>query len=391
MRVNTEATIHFAGTFIADPSTVNNSPENFELAQTLAPDEFKKAVKKWGWNQNGTGRWGIENCLVTNLDDPSGQPQPGDKAIGWHLAPSQSRTEGKIVDLDPDQQGVSQIWGFSVRLVTSDQQTVFSGDYRTTSFQDIWPRASQSRGMPSLSSFYHSVLQDVKWHLPKNNLPSSTLQALHGSTTLSIRFTVDGYNPVSTELNFTKGRVVGSISAYIPSAPLSLIPGRVLFTRGDSQKLVNRIYARLSGNQLIVDLGNSLPTTAPRGPQKDIGQLRLALVHAGGMEILGTGSIPYLEPKWYENTSGIYRLELKPDQVKLYASSRLVLIDDQNKIIIGEYDKGSLASSFVKAEDFTYRLNPNETKPVKLIATRFGQPFPNAIIKVESTDPAAKG
>ncbi|MBS0358110.1 MAG: ferritin-like protein [Proteobacteria bacterium] len=404
--------IHFAGRFIADPSTINNNDYSdcFKLAATLSVEEFKKQVTDAkaektlpngqkieinvaGWNPYGTGRWSFENSVITNACDQEGNITDRDEVVGYKIVPGNSRTEGKIVDLDPDQQMASQIWGFKVRLVNSMQQTVFSGNYKTTSFQDIWKKvATDKRGNPYYGSFYHSILEEVEWKVSADAISSKVLKELYGMSKLSIRFSVDGYVSDSAAQDFTSGRVVGTIGAYSDTLPYSFSLGRALMVKGDSGKNFNRCYARLFNKRLMLDLANSFQTTSPGGALADVGALYVALIHNQEMVVL-SDKIPYSTDGWYEKTAGIFTISLSEEQIQLLSSSVLTIVDENRKIVISEYYQGALAGYSIKAEKFVYRLNMNDRESVKLFVTRFGQPVENADIHVALSqgNPTAEG
>ena len=111
----------FAGQFQADVSTVNNDPEHFD-SRTFQPNyellQTANSPNGW-WNPRGTGAWRFFGCKVqqvyyrdgTSSDDPNVDP-----AVGAAINGSDVRVEGKLVDLDPMQQMVSEIWGFQILL-----------------------------------------------------------------------------------------------------------------------------------------------------------------------------------------------------------------------------------------------------------------------------------
>ena len=56
------------------------------------------------------------------------------------IADADTRVAGKLVDLDSEQQMVSEIWGLVVRLMNGSSD-VFAGPYDVAAFTDLWPRA----------------------------------------------------------------------------------------------------------------------------------------------------------------------------------------------------------------------------------------------------------
>src|SRR5215203_5836098 len=92
--------LHFAGTFIAKPSTVNNTASNFEPTVT---NPFPS------WNPNGNTFWQFLNCRVKcAFDDKGGVSK--DPIVNSSVASTDNSVPAKLVDLDTEQQMVSQIW-----------------------------------------------------------------------------------------------------------------------------------------------------------------------------------------------------------------------------------------------------------------------------------------
>jgi hypothetical protein len=123
----------FSGQFQADPSTVNNDPEHFDSSR------FRSDYQLWGagdsngwWNPNGSGAWRFVGCNVTRAyyedgsvcDDPTIDP-----IVGAILGSNDDQGEAKIVDLDPEQQSVSMIFGLTV-VVGGGEGPGFRGDFR---------------------------------------------------------------------------------------------------------------------------------------------------------------------------------------------------------------------------------------------------------------------
>ena len=131
--------VHFAGTFQASPSTVNNVPERYEGA-TLGH-------VTGGWNPRGDGTWRLLDCRVTSALRADGAAAAGeDPALGCRVCDSERAVAGKLVDLDPQQQLVSEIWGAEVRLCDGDGATLLRGRFEPAPFSDIWDRAQAGGG-----------------------------------------------------------------------------------------------------------------------------------------------------------------------------------------------------------------------------------------------------
>jgi hypothetical protein len=137
------------------------------------------------------------------------------------------------------------------------------------------------------SAVYQSVLTGIEWG---PTITSRFLQELgeNGSypTTLSIKFTVDGYDDDHTSPTFTWGRIVGAIGPYLAEEPKHFVNGRLLRTMPKSLMNYAPCYIDTGKKLLFVDFGNSLPTTTAGGPLQDIGPLQMAILPAKGDPIL---------------------------------------------------------------------------------------------------------
>jgi ferritin-like protein len=394
--------LHFAGKFQADPSTINNDPEHFDTSKFQSNYNLPGpgASNGW-WNPGGTAAWRFFGCTVkqvvykdgTVCDDPAIDPVVGSPVSSGH-----GRTEGKLVDLDPEQQMVSEIWGFQAVLGGSGSGFSIRGDFDVAAFGDIWTRFPEGQPDSFFGAFYQSVLKNLDW---TNHTASRFLKELDqlspadkAGRKLSIKFNVDGYNDDRTSTTFTFGRVVGSIGLYSPDEPLHFLAARALpgvpsqiqgVTTGPVT--MGTAYAMIDGDSLLLDLGNSIPTQAAGGPiVTGMGKLYAAALPANGTPVL-LGEIEYQTPDWYSQTSGIVRLELTKDQLKAAQSSSLAIAASSilqqppalaSQPLLAEASNGA----FLRADQFVFRLNPGDAATIKLYATTFGQRSPNQQISL---------
>lgn len=397
--------LHFAGTFQAAPSTVNNDPTHYNNA-TFQP-EFRErgtptSPNGW-WNPGGSADWTFVRCAVTSawLDDGSAAAS-GDAVLGCQVADAGQGPPAKLVDLDSEQQLVSEIWGLQVRLVNAAGATLLGGTFQPAAFMDIWDRCPSARGDELAGATYQSVLTGLQW----GDLGGSPfLQQLQSAATdglLSIKFNVDAYDATFGSPTFTQGRIVGTIGPATAAEPTSFVLGRQFMTTGLSSGnffapagQVNFCVAVLDAarGKLYLDLGNALPVTSSGGPARNLGTLALSCQPVPGSNgslgatpgTVDLGSIPaatYADPSWYATTAGV--VELPPDRALTAAELAAIqqapldlwLVDGSGNEMpgISEPNKGV----YVRADQFVYRLSPGEQAAVTLFATRFGQPYPQA-------------
>jgi hypothetical protein len=291
-----------------------------------------------------------------------------DPIVGAPVTGADGRTAAKLVDLDPEQQMVSEIWGFQVIVGGSANGFTIRGDFEVASFGDIWFRYPSGQQDSCFGAFYQSVLKNLDW---TSQSTSRFLNELGQPAKLSIKFNVDGYNDDSTSATFTFGRVVGTIGPYVPGEPEHFLAARALPVTQGVKPAMGTAYAVIDGDVLLVDLGNSLPTQSPAGPiVTTLGRLYAAALSASGPVRLG--EIEYTDPNWYAQTAGIAALELAPDQLKLAQNSPLAIAQSSaSRPLLSEAANGA----FLRADKFVFRLDPGETATTTLYATRFGQRY----------------
>src|SRR5271165_5337799 len=150
--------LHFRGWFQADVSTINNDVTAFDIGPSAGPPDP-------GWNPEGTGSFRLLDCVVTGgFLDGRQLLVDDDPALGMTIENSNDRPPAKLVDLDPQQQMVSMIFGMQVRLVSSSLQTILRGEFKPAAFINLWKRQVTGLRMDQqLGAMYQSVLQDVAW------------------------------------------------------------------------------------------------------------------------------------------------------------------------------------------------------------------------------------
>ncbi|HWB14116.1 MAG TPA: hypothetical protein VG826_33125 [Pirellulales bacterium] len=341
----------------------------------------------------------------------------------------------KLVDLDPDNQQVSQIWGLEIEVRIPDpkdaSQTLASvtGVMPPTAFGDLWSRATNAPrpGMPTMSAAFQAVLINVKWANPGASPLLAALQQV-SPTSLSIRFVVDSYQPSAKQSNFTYGRVVGTIGPALSgdaprSTPRRLAPVystpagngaylSILSTYGPAGALWDAGRKRL-----VLDLGNcvptvwSLPGAGPSVPVAGWPAVTCSLQLSCGTEVIGwlsplemksgagplsTGASAALhghiafDTATYLTYAGIVETAVPDSQISLVLRSPLTLTNvDAGQIAVQEDPAGR----YVDVDQPFLRLNPGDSADVTLRATKLGQPWAGVTLPVDlqPVAPAANG
>jgi hypothetical protein len=372
--------LHFSGQFQADPSTVNNDVRHFNndtfLPQFQQP-QSGPLLNGW-WEPDGGGAWRLVGCTVTMVGYKDGTTSTSDPVVGLAVADANARVAGKLVDLDPQQQMVSEIWGLIVRL-TDGTTDSFSGNFDVAAFTDIWFRAPATGGDLTMGAFWESVIGPVTWGDTSSSPFLQQLQEAAPDGMLSIKLNVDGYEMDPTNANFTLGRVTGTIGPAEPNEPRHFVIGRHLIPASPSSPMNYMPAVIDTANRIILaDFGNSLPTTSSGGPLRPIGTIELGYLD-GANTFHSIGPVPYQSPGWYTNTAGVQPFPLTTDQLTALTSSSVAVAQNGSAILQENY-KGLYA----RADQFVFRMDPGKETAahvdVHLWATQYGQPLAGAKI-----------
>jgi hypothetical protein len=384
--------LHFAGRFQAAPSTVNNDLTHFNNATFLPQYQQMQTPghpNGW-WNPSGDADWRLIGCNVTGayLADGS-STDANDPVRSCLVADSDYQVAAKLVDLDPEQQMVSMIFGLDVRICTQSGDTLLRGRYQPAPFIDIWGRAQGGgSGDMAFGAMYQSILSNLEWGDIEQSPFLKELQAASQDGLLSIKFNVDGYNMDFNSPEFTRGRIVGTIGPASADEPHHFTLGRQ-FMVPQSGGPINYFVAVVDSKRrkILLDLGNALPTTVPGGPIANIGPLALAYEQQPtgdqATQWVPIDDISYTETDWYPNTAGIVELPagrtLTDTELEGVAASPLaLLVTTPGGIVPGI----SEAPVFVRADQFVFRLSPGEQADVHLYATHFGHPYAGVQIEL---------
>jgi hypothetical protein len=390
--------LHFAGTFFSDPSTVNNDPGNFDM------DAFDRAVgwdpeRGGSWNPDGRHAFRFEGVTVRSavLDDtgPAADPVVGLRFVTRGLVPA------KLVDLDTDQQLVSEIFGLTLALVDAAGAILVEGTMRPAAFTDIWRRGTGGGGGDEAAcAAYQSTLGDLRWGATSSSPLLQRLRDAAGDGPLSIKFNLDGYSMGRTAPDgapnprFARGRLVGTLGVAAPGEPAHTVLGRQFGTEVHPPGATSPGFRPATGvnyfpgvldavaGRVRLDLGNALPVRPAGGPVQDIGELVLAR-RAGDGSVTDIATIDYRAPGWYEFTAGVVDLPadraLDADEITSAADGTLLLLARRPGLAPTVVEE---APAHVRADAFVARLDPGDQWTVRLHVTRRGQPLDGARVRL---------
>lgn len=397
--------LHFTGHFQADVSTINNEVTFYDIS-TFTPDDQQLTTDgtKGGWNPEGTGIFRLVGCRVTGarLGNRQITTFAEDPVIGMALENADDRVFGKLVDLDPEQQAVSQIWGMRLRLTDGKDNDLFAGDFRPAAFINLWRRQQRAAFLDqTLAAVYQSVLQGMIW---EGHVDSAVLDALRRASAddcLSICMNVYGYGRDPKIPRYTLGSVAGTIGPYFAGEPKHFVLGRQLVSATPLNPTVplGGVYSfqcKVNEDQKTIsaDFGNCLQIKDASGAfdQNTSPPLMLAVakqessnplssVAAGDVAILG--NVNYLNDGWYAQTGGVQDFDYSADPwlVANIGARPLLLLtplaadNSSYAVLVSE----TLAGWYARADDFVARLEPGATAMFDIYATRYGKPVATAV------------
>lgn len=436
--------ITFAGLFQADVNTVNNDVRNYDsrvfeprLQTPQRTAEGRTEYNGW-WNPDGSNAFRLLQCTVTGAVDERGAPAAGDPALTITIDAQRDRTAAKIIDLDPQFQMASCIWGMRLFLSLGGE-TCLSATLRPACFRDIYfarmRYASTGKPVPrspGASARFTGALEELAWSGAYSSSP--LLRALAHAAELNegrlqLSLMTYGYTrDASDRQQFTYGSAIGSIGPWSRGEPLMFAPGRRFAPAASgpmasfaSASGLGYMTAALSHDSSIlsVDFGNALPLVlADEGVPPDRAQITVAqlgpltvavLKEADHVAPSSNGSFVTMpaaiegeelaperydvvgvlrdyDAAWLQRTGGIADLTI-PTALRARVLDRPLLIlraarEDLQTVAIRETTGGM----WVRADDFVQRVDAAPTgwveSEVTLYAMRYGRPWPSAPIDV---------
>lgn len=404
--------IVFSGDFSSDVSTVNNDTQHYNNATFESSFQIpgQGATNGW-WNPEGGATFGFQNCTIQQATNENGTTitDPAlDGIIGQLVTGAEGRNSGKMVDLDPDQQMVSELWGVTFRILSAHNELLLEGRIKPTGFRDLQRRQTnggQPNGQP-MGASWTSVLEDVKYgKLAETSPILMALKAKTQQNKISINLNGFGYYYAHADGRFSLGKILGSIGPWFENEPDLFAPARRLYgvyqrgqVFGGSNFIFDAANARLS-----IDLGGAFPIADSIGTINTTNDFYLAvskqpltnppaiknvLIDSSQLEIIG--KVPYQQGStWLNSTCGIVDFNLlSADLVNDLKNNQLVLVaagssSTQYLLIAREAIDGIVC----RADNFVQRIDTNQKVTVNLYAYQYGQPLPQTEITITMEPP----
>ncbi len=403
----------FTGDFKSDVSTVNNDPAHYNN-QTFQPsfqEPGQGATNGW-WNPEGGASFGFLNCRVRQISLPDGTTQSAtddDIILNEPVGDAGDRATGKMVDLDPQEQGSSELWAVTLRIGTADDELLLRGDVKPTGFRDLQRRqhaGAQVNGQP-LGGTWTSVLRNIEWG--KKAAASPFLKKLRDVTQgdkLSLNLHGFGYYYAhAPDGRFSLGRIVGTLGPWFEGEPKQFAPARRLYgvlNVGTDQRPV--IYFGNSNflfdddqRRLTLDLGGSFPVADAMGKITQTKKYVIAVsknpvsfaISTAPQTLVASefsviGEVTYTTGDWLDKTGGIVTFDHLSDELATALANHqlLLLTPSANSTAYVVIAREAIDGYLVRADNFIQRLDTDQTNKIKLFAYQYGKPLGGANLKI---------
>lgn len=392
----------FTGDFKSDVSTVNNDPAHYNNQTFIESfQQFGQNTDNGWWNPEGGASFSFQNCRVRQASMPDGRVMSAaadDIVIGMTVGDAGNRATGKMVDLDPQEQGSSELWAVKLRISTAENELLLQGDIKPTGFRDLQMRQTDggaANGQP-LGGTWTSVLENIEWGARAD--ASDFLKKLRETSDggkLSVNMHAFGYYySHAPDGRFSMGRILGSIGPWFDGEPQLFAPARRLYgilAQGQSVFFgaSNFLFEKEKG-RLTLDLGGSFPVADSIGT---IGITRTFILGVSKSAIKNgaataplviktadfteIGPLNYSKGDWLDKTGGIVVFDgLSEDAATALEDNQLVLLAPSSTTP-GSFTvvaREAIDGRCVKADEFVQRLDTAETHEIGIYSYRYGKP-----------------
>jgi hypothetical protein len=380
--------LQFSGTFTANPSTLNNLPDNYNDPQN--PNRIPLTPS---WNAYGSASFTIQGKVESCLDE-NGAPVSNDPVLSATFKNNTTvfNVSAKLVDLDTDEQTHTRFFGLIFEFTDAQGNLLFQGYFEQEGcLKNLWfgrcPSASGDNvaggAMQSIFPADGPEVGGKSLNLTWGDVSSSPfLQQLQaaGVDGLSINFTGYGYQGDHANPTFRNGLVVGAIGPYRKGDPKYKVIERMLYPVSGSSMWNSA--AVVSPGFLSIDLSNGIPDQSTGGPPIDQGAMWAAILPSGQAPVL-LGQYDYQSQ--FQATGGIFTLGITADQAAQAATNPLAVLTVQGPGQAVTTPQGPMFITLqensdgiaITVDQSTVYMNPGDTATLDLYATKFGAPLAN--------------
>lgn len=243
--------IYFGGLFYTNPNTVNNYAYSYDTQTELTEhNQYRTdggSGGPGGWNPLGTARFYMQSCSVLGGVGPDGAAIAADDPLirarvttpspaTPTLPDGNTHSLPKLVDLDPDMQIRSEVYGMRVWVDIPGSGAGFWGTMSVPQLRNMGGRVQikDVGGSWTAVGTMAGMITDVQWLGDPSTSPLLAQFQAACSGGISYRLTLDLHqNNPSTQFTagnmFYYGRLHGCFGPAYPGAELAqVVPGRML-------------------------------------------------------------------------------------------------------------------------------------------------------------------
>ena len=363
----------FRGRVTWDPIVTNNRGLQYDestsrtVFDSCTPDvaSFRKdaiaaVVGRGNWNPHGTYRSAFYETSVVGVDTGEG-PHKDDPIVTSPVS-----FMGMLVDLEPYGAYSSQLFfdamSFGIQggcRVFAPRSTRMTGRYinffRNTTYKYIAGVASvvwqtsfpKTNGLgvdphnsPTLQRLAKALEGDdvlgltVRWNAYRTLYFDSMIPANNAALAqqLQDKLVGGGFQP-----NPARSELVGVLGLWRKGEPASEPGDRALLTQQPTR--IASAHARLSSDQLFLDLANSVPETGTDLKKLELGKLTAVAVAPDGETVVATlGTIGYdaYQQEAYEASAGIVSLKIDPAAAQKAQTADIQLRQENGTVLLAE-------------------------------------------------------
>jgi hypothetical protein len=369
----------FRGRVTWDPIVTNNRPQQYDEADgktvfnssaasvaAFREDAIDAVINSGNWNPHGTHRATFYETSIVGVDNGNG-PSTDDPIVKNPVS-----FIGMLVDLEPYGAYSSQLFFDAMSFGIQGGCRVFAP--RTTRMTSRYINFARNttfnpQNNPNVVAGGASVVWQTSFskndglHVDAHD--SSTLialnRALEGDDVIGLTVRWNAYltlyfnsrdpsdNPALAQQlhdklvgggfqpNPARSQLVGVLGLWRKGEPAGEPGDRALLT--PQPRRMASAHVRISGDQLSIDLANSVPETGVDLTKLDLGDLTVVAIAPGGSTVVATlGTFGYKDYRReaYDGTAGIVTIKIEPSAAQQVQNADIQLRQHDGTVLLAE-------------------------------------------------------